>query len=170
MKQARVELLMKQWQEDDGVDKALERKARDAREEILFSMDKEALRELCTKRGVDAFVQEVMVDRIVRHENAARRFARPHPDEDADEEKAQSTAKSGKASDMVEELLANEANRKKEREQKKHEEDVAASIRKELRGMSIEELKKALAAKGREATGKKDELVKALFAAGVQEE
>merc|ERR1719367_887262 len=145
-KQARVELLMKQWQEDDGVDKALQKKARDAREEQLVFMDKEALRELCAKRGVDAFVQEVMVDRIVRHENAAGRFARPNPDEDADEEKAQATAKSGKADDMVEALLANENNRKKEREQKKHEEEVAASKWKELRGMSIEELKKALAA------------------------
>merc|ERR1719510_2118003 len=125
-KQARVELLMKQWQEDDGVDKALEKKARDAREQQLFSMDKAALRELCAKRGVDPFVQEVIVDRIVRHEKAAGRFAKPSPDGDVDEENAQATAKSGKAGDMVEALLANEANRKKEREQKKQEEEVAA--------------------------------------------
>merc|ERR1712060_803879 len=71
---------------------------------------------------------------------------------------------------MVEALLANEANRKREREQKKQEEDAAASKRKELRAMSIDELKKLLTSKGQEPTGKKEDLVEALFAISVQED
>jgi len=169
-KQARVELLLKQWQDDDGVDKAIAKMARDAREEKLVSMDKAALRKLCDKSGIDAFVKEVIVERVVRHEIAAGRFARPKLQEDEEEESAQSTSKSGKAGDMVEALLANEANRKKERENKKQEEEAAANKRKELKAKSIEELKKLLTSKGQEPNGKKDELVDALFAIGVQED
>jgi len=168
-KQVRVQLLMKQWQEDDGVDKALAKMARDAREEELVSMDKAALRKLCAKKGVDAFVKEVMVDRIVRHEVAAGRFARPKLEEE-EEETSQAASKPGKGGDMVDALLANEANRKKEKEQKKQEEDAAASKRKELRAMPMDELKKLLTSKGQEATGKKEELVEALFAISVQED
>jgi len=66
--------------------------------------------------------------------------------------------------------LADEANRKKELERKKTEEEAAANKRKQLKGMSIDELKKQLTARGREASGKKDELVEALFEVVRQEE
>lgn len=71
--------------------------------------------------------------------------------------------------DMVETLLAKEANRKKEKEVKLREEDAAAHKRKELRSMSVEELKKQLTDKGNDAIGKKEDLVEALFAVGQQE-
>jgi len=172
-KQARVELLLKQWQDNDGVDKAIAKMARDAREAELGAMDKETLRKLCIKSGVECFVKEVIVDRIVKQECAKGRFAKPRLEEDEDEDVAQPASKSGKKAqvgDMVEALLANEANRKREREQKKQEEDAAASKRKEFRAMSMEELKKLISAKGKEATGKKEDLVEAAFAISVQED
>jgi len=145
--------------------------ARDAREAELSAKDKVALRKLCIKRGVECFVKEVIVERIVKEESAKGCFARPSLAEDEDEEAAQPASKSGKkAGDMVEALLANEASRKKEREQKKQEEDAAASKKKEFRAMSIEELKKLLTKKGQEATGKKEDLVEAAFAVSARED
>jgi len=155
------------------VDKAIAKMARDAREAELGAMDKLALRGLCIKSGVECFVKEVIVERIVKHECSEGRFARPRPEGDEDEEVVQPTSKSGKkaqAGDMVEALLANEANRKREREQKKQEEDAAASKRKEFRAMSVGELKKLLTAKGKELTGNKEDLVEAAFAISEQED
>merc|ERR1719277_30049 len=174
-KTARVELLLKQWQDNDGVDKAIAQMARDARETELVAMDKVALQKLCNKRGVECFVKEVVVERVVKHEGAKGSFARPEAageEEDGAEEAAPAAAKAAgkKAGDMVEALLANEANRKREREQKKQEEEAAASKRKEFKAMSMEELKKLLTSKGQEPTGKKDELVGAAFALSVQED
>merc|ERR1719498_1957988 len=67
-KQARVEELLKQWQAEGGVEKALTKMAQDAREAELRSMDEQALKKLCDAGGVNAFVKEVMVERIVRSE------------------------------------------------------------------------------------------------------
>merc|ERR1712072_1148851 len=72
--------------------------------------------------------------------------------------------------DMVEALLANEAQRKKERELRSQQEDALAQKRKELKSMSIEDLKKRLAKKKLEASGKKEDMVEALFIASVQED
>jgi hypothetical protein len=136
-------------------------------------MDKVALRQLCERSGVDAFVKELVVERIVRQEQADGRFDKPDTQETEEREKAQQHSKSSKAGgggDMVDTLLANEATRKREREQKKQAEDAAASKRKELRGMSLDSLKKLLASKGKESTGKKDDLVEALFEVSVAED
>jgi len=164
-KPARVEELLKQWQEEDGVDKALAQMAHDLREQQLVSTDKLALRKLCDKAGVDAFVKEVMVERIIRKESAAGRFARPTLE--MNEPEVPAPAKKG---DMVETLLANEAKRKKELEVKKQQEDAVANKMKELRAMSVEELKKLLVSKGHEAVGKKGDMVEALFAVGEHED
>merc|ERR1711937_632021 len=58
----------------------------------------------------------------------------------------------------------------KERELKSQQEDQAAQKRKELKALSIEDLKKRLSKKGLEATGKRDDMVEALFIAAMQEE
>merc|ERR1712217_856681 len=72
-------------------------------------------------------------------------------------------APSKKAS-MVESLLAKEAQRKKENELKQQQEEATVKKMKELQAMSIDNLKKALSKKGKkEAIGKKDDLIKALF-------
>jgi len=169
-KQARVELLMKQWQEDDGVNNALKTVARDAREANLVAMDKAALKKLTAKTGVDALVKETMVDRLIRHEVLAGSFAKPVVVEEKEEETTQAVSKPTTPKDMVAALLAEEENRKKEKEQKKQEEEAAAGKMKELWGKSMDELKKQLAKKGAEATGKKEELVQTLYTIKEQED
>lgn len=71
--------------------------------------------------------------------------------------------KTAKKIDMVDAMLANEEKRKKEKELKKQEEEAADNTRKELRAMSVDDLKKQLTSKGLEAAGKKDELIDAVF-------
>jgi hypothetical protein len=171
-KQARVELLMKQWQDDDGVDKAVAKKARDAREVALQALDEAGLRKLCNTLGVDPLVKEVMVERVVKRECELGRFAKPQlPVEDEDDGASSAGTKATKkAKDMVDALLANEANRKREKELKKQEEDAAANKRKELKSLSVEDLKKQVSKKGQEPIGKKDDLVEVLFAVWQEEE
>merc|ERR1711865_9273 len=72
--------------------------------------------------------------------------------------------------DMVEALLANEAQRKKENALKSQQMEKLAQKRKELKSMSIEDLKKRLTKKGLESSGKKEDLVEALFLVAVQED
>lgn len=163
-KQAFVEGLLKQWQEEDGVDKALAKMSRDAREAELASKEKLALRKLCKKAGVDPFVKEILVERLVRLEVAAGRFARPKLTEPEKEEPLQA----GKT--MVDALLASEAARKKEKELKMQRDEAAASRHRDLEGMTIEQLKKLAAKKKLEVTGKKQDLVAALSEAGLRED
>jgi len=167
-KEERVTQLLRQWQKDDGVSKALAQRARDAREAELVSKDKAVLRKLCEKKRIDPFVKEVLVVRIVKRENEMGRFSRPKI------EKETEGPSLGEKTDMVDVILAHESNRKKEAELKKQQEDAAASKRKELKAMTVEELKKALVKKGASestaVTGKKEEMVEALLAAIEQEE
>jgi len=157
-KQARVECLLKQWQEDDGINKALAQKAYQKRKDELDAMDSPTLLKLCHKIGVDAFVSEVMADRVLKKEIAAGRFARPV----LEETKAEGSASGKKPRDIVEAMLASDANRKKQLEQEKQEEEEVAEKLKELRAKSKEDLEKMLKKKGLEITGKKDDLVAAL--------
>merc|ERR1712032_670721 len=108
---------------------------------------------LCEKRRIDPFVKEVLVVRIVKREYEMGRFSRPKA------EKGAEGPAPGEKTDMVDAILAQESNRKKEVELKKQQEDAAASKRKELKAMSVEELKKSLVKKGASeptaVTGKK---------------
>jgi len=96
------------------------------------------------------------------------RFSRPKVEKEA------KGPAPGEKTDMVDAILAQESNRKKEVELKKQQEDAATSKRKELKVMSVEELKKTLVKKGavetKAAAGKKEEMVEALLAAIEQEE
>merc|ERR1719499_1565904 len=132
-------------------------------------MDKIGLRNLCTAANVDPFVKEVMVDRIVKREAELGRFAKQQVPVEEEEEVAGGKSEK-KAKDMVEALLAQDANRKREAELKKQEEEIAANKRKELRALSVDELKKAISKKGRPAEGKKEDLVETLYAIGQEEE
>jgi len=168
-KQFRIEQIMKLWQEDDGVDKAMAQMAKNEREQEFFAMDKLALRKICETAGINPLVQQVMVDRLVRFERGSGKFARPslavEPVEEQDEK-----PKRGKKVDMVDALLENDALRKKEAEQKVRQEEAVAKKRKELAAMPLEELKKLLVQKGHAATGKKDDVVEALFRIALQED
>jgi len=168
-KQSRVEMLMKAWQEADGVDKALAKRSRDEREEQLNALDKEALRACCERSGVNPYVREVLAERAVRAERAAGRFARPAPASSGPAARA-SAAPAAAGNDVVEALLASEASRKREAERKKVEEAAAASKRKELSVMSVDQLKELLSSRGVEIAGKKDELVEFAFKVRLQDE
>merc|ERR1719408_386664 len=71
--------------------------------------------------------------------------------------------------DVVEALLASEAERKKEHELRAQREEAMENKRKEFKAMSIDALKKAIAKKKLTAGEKKDEMVTALMLASVQE-
>lgn len=152
-KPARIEMIIKQWQENDGVDKALAQIAHGKRQSDLAAREKPVLSDLCEANGIDPYVKELIVERVVRVEHKAGRFARPSnemktlPDEDA--------PKAPKKTDIVDALLANEENRKRERELKKQEEELAESKKRELRAMTIDELKKQLTKHKLDASGKK---------------
>jgi len=163
-KEERVQRLLVQWQADDGVDKALARIASAERKEELDAMDDTKLQKLCNKVGVDPFVKEIMADRISKRENEMGCYARPALAPEREAPKAEEKV------DMVEALLANEAERKKEQELKSQQEDAAAQKIKELKAMSLDDLKKRLTKKGLEASGKKEEMIRALFLVGVQED
>merc|ERR1719491_1350429 len=66
--------------------------------------------------------------------------------------------------------MAREAHRKRERELKKQEDKMAAKKRVELNALPLQDLKKQLAAAGRDTNGKKDELVESLLQVGAQRE
>jgi len=167
-KQARVELLLKVWQEADGVNKGLRQMLRDARERDLLAMEKASLRSVCERLGVAPYALEILAERVTRREGEAGRFARPVLEDDSKPEVAKASGK--KAGDLVETLLASEATRKSEQERRRQEEEAVAKKVKELKAMSVEDLKKELARRGREASGKKDELVEALAGAYREEE
>jgi len=160
---AHVELLLTRWQAQGGIEEGLAELAKGAREAALLAMDGAELRALCEGCGLDALVQEVMVDRLLRKEAALGRFAPPAA---AEEEGAAAPEPEGRG-DLVSTLLANEAARAKRRaeEQRQQErEALAAKKRDELRSATVAELKRRLASKGLATAGTKDELVEAVFA------
>merc|ERR1719502_1959731 len=130
----------------------------------LAAMDVSKLHKLCNKAGVDPLVQEIMVDRISKQENFSGCYARPALAQEPE------SAKEQKDVDMIDALLANEAQRKKERLEREQKEEAALQKRKEFKSLSIDELKKRLAKRKIEVSGKKDEMVDALFFAAMQDE
>merc|ERR1712070_1257074 len=57
-----------------------------------------------------------------------------------------------------------------DQEKRSQQEEALAKRRKELKALSLDDLKKRLTKKGLEARGKKDEMVEALFLAVVQDD
>jgi len=163
-KEERVQRLLVQWQENDGVDKALAAIALTERKHDLDALDDAKLQKLCNKVGVDPFVKEIMVDRISKRENETGCYARPSIPQENEAPKLEQKV------DMVDALLANEAQRKKEMELRSQQEEAAALKMKDLKSLSIEDMKKRLTKKGLEPSGKKEEMLRALFLVGVHEE
>lgn len=165
-KPERVQQLMAKWQEEDGISRGLVAMAVEERQAELIAMDSASLVDLCASSGVDPLLKEVMVDRLIKYEGAKGRFAKPIvPEEDEKED----TVKESKAN-LVDALLANESNRKKQKELQQKQEEAESNRRKGLQAKSLEELKKMVAAKGADATGKKGELVEVLMAISAVEE
>merc|ERR1712139_151370 len=155
MGEERVGRLLTVWQESDGVDKALAQRAEEERRDALMATDGASLLRLCNRTGVDPFVKEVMVDRVIRKENAAGLYLRPGHDQ---KEESSTSSKS----DMVDALLANEVKRKKTKAQEMGLEEKIANKRKELKALSVDDLKAALEEKGMEPCGKKDDMIETL--------
>jgi hypothetical protein len=132
----------------------------------LAATELPGLLELCAAAGVDPLLREVMVDRLVKHEVATGRFARPQIPQDEERDHGGKGVKA----DLVDAVLANESSRKKQLELKKKQEEAEAKRRSDLQSKSIDDLKKLLAGKGQEATGKKNELVERLMLVTGQEE
>merc|ERR1711953_1111096 len=162
-KEERVARLLTVWQENDGVDKALALRAEEERRDTLLATDGVSLLKLCSRIGVDPFVKEVMVDRVIRKESGAGQYLRPVLDKDEE-------SSSGKKLDMVDALLANEAKRKKTKAKEMGMEEKIANKRKELKAFSIDDLKSELEEKGIEPCGKKDEMIEALSTAFKREQ
>lgn len=163
-KEERVQRLLVQWQENDGVDKALAQIAMTERKQELNALDDAKLQKLCNKMGVDPFVKEIMVDRLTKRENEMGCYLRPAMLRENEAPKVESNV------DMVDALLADQAQRQKDMELKQQQGETAAQKMKELKAMSIEDLKKRLTKKGLEANGKKEDMLRVLFCAGLQEE
>jgi len=70
-KEERVERLLTFAQHNGEVEQVLASQARESRREELLRMDTTVLSNLCSKAGVDPFVKEVMVERILARESAA---------------------------------------------------------------------------------------------------
>jgi len=156
--------LLVHWQENDGVDRALSKIAQDERKQELVAMDNEKLQKCRKKIGVDPYVKEIMVERISKQEHVAGTYAKPAV------KNISEPLKEERKVDMVDELLASEAQRKKEKALKDKQEEALLKKRKELKALSVEDLKKRVAKKGLESTGKREDMIEALFIASIQED
>merc|ERR1711972_76548 len=163
-KPEKVMRLLVHWQENDGVDQAFASLAIQERTEQLVGMEDEQLRKLCGKYGFDAHVKEIMVDRINRKEHEMGCYLRPCIKEVATE-----TAENKKL-DVVEALLASEAQRKKDHDLRTKREEAIETKRKTYKAMSLDELKKLVAKKKLSAGEKKDDMITALMLASIQED
>jgi len=70
-KKERVDRLANHAREHGEVEKVLAAEARDARQKELLAMDDQALMNLCTTRGVNPLVKDIMVDRLLLNESVA---------------------------------------------------------------------------------------------------
>jgi len=127
-------------------------------------MEIEHLRMLCETNNVDPFVKEVIADRVAKAEKLAGRFAKPIL------EKKEEVADKGQSADLVDALIANESTRKATQKKQMEQEEAIKVKMTQLRGTSVEDLKKLLAKHGASAEGKKDALVAAAYDIFLQEE
>jgi len=140
-KEAGVSELLRLWQEDDGIDKGLAKLAYEAREAELTAMDTKGLLKLCEAKGTNPYVKEIMVDRVIKKETAAGKFAKQTLEEKKE-------AEPEKSADTVEAVLANETNRKRKLDEQRQKEEATAAKKKELRSNSVDKLKELLTARG----------------------
>jgi len=165
-KPERVEQLLTQWLHNDGVNKTLQDLAHEKRESELMEMDKPTLRKLCDKACIDHFLKDVLIDRIVRHETAEGKFLRPAA---APVQEAEPKTTSKKI-DMVEAILAKGKETEEAAKIDVANAEAVAKRLNDLKGKSMDDLKKLLKRKGLDNSGKKDVMVRLLYEATVEEE
>jgi myosin heavy subunit len=164
----RVETLLKLWVEDDGINKAQLQQARDERAAELNAMEKQALRKICEQAGIEVFLRDVMVDRVVNFETEKGNFLKP--ESNLAHDLAESTPKVASKASLVDALLMKQKEDKEKSDKEAEEAAKLAQKIKELQKKSIDDLKKVLTKrKLTVAGGKKDEMVKALVDADIAE-
>merc|ERR1712039_493895 len=166
-KAERVEQVLAKWLQDDGVNKTLAKIAHDQREQELNALEKPALQKLCEKANIDPFVKDVLVDRITKKEIEAGKFKKPTL---APLERSVPIGAEKTNTDMVEALLAQKRQDDEAAERRAKEEAAVTSKIKELKSKSIDELKKLLKKNNLEVSGKKEEMVEALFSVMAEED
>merc|ERR1712070_162091 len=70
-KEGKLQSLMEAWKAEGTAEKTLAIMAREERKHSLLTMDKDLLFKLCDKSGIDPLVKEVMVERILMHEDVS---------------------------------------------------------------------------------------------------
>merc|ERR1712232_393296 len=68
-KDDKIERIVEESKKDGDLDKLVSKELRNKRKEELMSMEKPAVVKLCEKFGVEPVVKEIMVERIMMHEN-----------------------------------------------------------------------------------------------------
>lgn len=164
-KPEKVQKLLLHWQETGGVETALASLAVQERMQQLEDMENEQLRKLSGKYGLEVYVKEIMAERISRKEHEMGCYLRP-----AIKEIAAKETSNNNNLDMIDALLASEAQRKKEQEIRAKREEAVQSKSKTYKAMSLDELKKLIAKKKLASGEKKDEMITALMLASIQED
>lgn len=77
-----VEKLLTHWQQTNGIEKALNKLADDARKNELFHLEKVELRAMCDEIGENPLVDEVLIERLIAKETKDGHFSRPQPSRD----------------------------------------------------------------------------------------
>jgi len=119
-------------------------------------METASLAKMCKRAGLDPYVKDVMVPRIIRKEIDAGHFARPLLEKQAEPDSSKQSR------DMIDDLLAEDTRRKKELELKKQRDEVKSKRIAELKEMPIDKLKKLVEKNRLDATGNKTELIVAI--------
>lgn len=83
-KTEKVARLLELANKEGEVEKVMAQNARNARREVLASMEKQGLVKHCEKAKIDPLVQEVMVERLFSHELATGSICPPKPAENSD--------------------------------------------------------------------------------------
>merc|ERR1712151_1371004 len=135
--------------------------AREEKEAEFNAMEKQALKKLCDKVGIEVFLKDVMVDRILKAENEKGTSLKPSSN--LEQEIADVAPKVTSKKDLVDNLLIKQ---KEESEKARKQAEDAAQLAqkvKELSKKNGEELKKLLTKRNLDASGKKGDMVKALI-------
>merc|ERR1712139_126828 len=68
-KSDRIERIIEEAKKEGEFDKVVMMNDRNKRKDELMAMDKPAVLKICEKAGVDPFVKDIMVERIMSHES-----------------------------------------------------------------------------------------------------
>merc|ERR1711896_97663 len=68
-KDEKIERLIEEILKEGDLDQVVSRNLRDKRKDELMGMEKSAVVKLCEQTGVDPFVKDIMVERLLNHQS-----------------------------------------------------------------------------------------------------